>query len=281
MRQYISGIDLVIEVLDARIPMTSRNPDISQITRMKPRVVVLAKADLAEPKDTEAWRKILAAEGHPCYAVNAETGEGVKDVVSGISRLAREVMTKLKDRRRKMRPLRAMVVGIPNVGKSSLINRLAGRKSAKIGAKPGVTTGRQWIKVGNNIELLDMPGVLSPRVDDPLSIFKLAATGALAEDSYDSVEVAHDLLKILQDKTPATLGERFHLEDIRTWDSHRLLHAIGERRGCLGAGGTVDTLRAGVLVLSEFRKGLLGKVTLDNAEDYGGETHGADDDEPS
>lgn len=267
MKQHLSGIDLVIEVLDARIPRTSRNPDIRRITEMRPRVVVLAKQDLADPEETEAWLRILRAEGLPCYAVNAETGEGVENVVSGMSRLAQEIMLKLQHRRRRPRPFRVMVIGIPNVGKSSLINRIAGRKSAKTGAKPGITMGKQWIRVGRAIELLDMPGVLSPKMDDPLDIFKLAATGALTEEGFDEVDVAEGLLETLRDRTCHTLTARFKLGDIQGQDGHTILQAIGERRGCLGPGGTIDVSRAAVIVLSEFRKGRLGKVTLDIAAD--------------
>ncbi len=267
MKQHLSGIDLVIEVLDARIPRTSRNPDIRGITEMRPRVVVLAKQDLADPKETEAWLKILRADGLACYAINAETGEGVEDVVSGISRLASEIMLKLQDRRRRPRPFRVMVIGIPNVGKSSLINRIAGRRSAKTGAKPGITRGKQWIRVGRAIELLDMPGVLSPRMDDPEDLFKLAATGALTEESFDAVQVAEGLLETLRGRAYHALTARFKLGDIQDRDGHTILRLIGEKRGCLGSGGTIDVSRAAVIVLSEFRKGLFGRVTLDPAVD--------------
>jgi ribosome biogenesis GTPase A len=267
IKQHLSGIDLVIEVLDARIPRTSRNPDIRNITEMRPRVVVLAKQDLADPKETEAWLKILRADGLPCYAVNAETGEGVENVVSGMSRLASEIMLKLQGRGRRPRPFRVMVIGIPNVGKSSLINRIAGRRSVKTGAKPGITIGKQWIRVGRAIELLDMPGVLSPKMDDPQDLLKLAATGALTEESFDEVQVAEGLLETLRDRTCDTLTARYKLENVQGQDGHTILNLIGERRGCLGSGGTIDVSRAAVIVLSEFRKGRLGKVTLDTAAD--------------
>ncbi|HXL04399.1 MAG TPA: ribosome biogenesis GTPase YlqF [Bacillota bacterium] len=267
MKQHLFGIDLVIEVLDARIPRTSRNPDIKSITENRPRVVVLAKRDLADPNETKAWLRILRADGLDCYAVNAETGEGVEDVVAGISRLAEELMLRLAGRERRPRPFRVMVIGIPNVGKSSLINRIAGRKSAKTGAKPGITRGKQWIRVGRAIELLDMPGVLSPRMDNPEDLFKLAATGALAEECFDEIRVAEDLLETLRDKACNALTARFKLSDIEGEDGHTILQLIGEKRGCLGSGGIVDISRAATIVLSEFRKGLLGRVTLDPAVD--------------
>mgnify|MGYP000855207504 FL=1 len=264
MKLHLSGIDLIIEVLDARIPRTSRNPDIKGIIKNRSRVVVLAKHDLADPKETETWLRILRADGLKCYAIDAETGAGVDDVVHGISSLASETMLKLAGRQRRPRPFRVMVVGIPNVGKSSLINRIAGRKSAKTGAKPGITTGKQWIRVGRAIELLDMPGVLSPRMDDPEDIFKLAATGALTEDSFDGVAVAEGLLEVLQDKAYNTLIARYKIGDIHDQSGHAILRLIGEKRGCLGSGGVIDVSRAAVIVLSEFKKGLLGRLTLDS-----------------
>jgi ribosome biogenesis GTPase A len=267
MKQHLSGIDLVIEVLDARIPQTSRNPDIKKIIGNRSRVVALAKHDLADPEETKAWLKILRTDGAGCYAVNAETGEGVADVVSGISHLASETMLKLAGRRRRSRPFRVMVIGIPNVGKSSLINRIAGRRSAKTGAKPGITRGKQWIRVGRAIELLDMPGVLSPRMDDPEAIFRLAATGALTEESFDEVVVAEALLEILRDRAYHALITRFKLGDVKGQDGHAILRLIGEKRGCLGSGGIIDVSRSAVIVLSEFRKGLLGRITLDLARD--------------
>ena len=265
IRQHLSGIDLVIEVLDARIPRTSRNPDIESITKNRARIVVLAKCDLADPKETETWLNILRADGL-CYAINAETGEGVEELIYGLSGLAREAMLKLADKQRRPRPFRVMVVGIPNVGKSSFINRIAGRKSAKPG-ETGITTGKQWIRVGRAIELLDMPGVLSPRMDDPEDIFKLAVTGALAEGGFDEVRVAEDLLEVLCDKARDTLAARYKIGDIQAQRGHAILRLIGEKRGCLGPGGAIDVSRAAQIVLSEFRRGLLGRITLDSGVD--------------
>lgn len=269
IKMYLSGIDLVIEVLDARIPSTGRNPDIRGITENKPRVVVLAKCDLADPKETEAWLRILRRDGLMCYAVNAETGEGVEDLVSGISRVASETMMKLARRERRPRPFRVMVIGIPNVGKSSLINRIAGRKSAKTGAKPGITRGKQWIRVGRAIELLDMPGVLSPRMASEEDVFKLAVTGALTDDSFDEIKAAEGLLEVLRDKAFHALTARFKIEGLEAQTGHEILRSVGEARGCLGSGGAIDVARAATIVLSEFRKGLLGRITLDPATDNG------------
>ncbi|NLS44138.1 MAG: ribosome biogenesis GTPase YlqF [Firmicutes bacterium] len=269
IKKYIAGVDLIIEMLDARIPRTSRNPKIKTIIKNKPQIVVLAKYDLAEPKETKAWIDILKADAISCYAVNAETGEGVKDLISGTSRISEDFMLELGKRKRRPRPFRIMVVGIPNVGKSSLINRIAGRKSARTGAKPGITRGKQWIRVGRAIDLLDMPGVLSPGMSDSESLFKLAVTGALDEGSFDRVEVARTLLGILKDKAYHSLVSRFKPDDIEHPDNYKILQSIGKSRGCLGSGGTIDISRAAAIVISEFRKGLLGRITLDSAIDNG------------
>ncbi|MEW5866747.1 MAG: ribosome biogenesis GTPase YlqF [Bacillota bacterium] len=265
IKRSLAGIDMVIEVLDARIPATSRNPDIAGIIGDRPRVIVLAKEDLASPEETKKWLAVLRAGGLFCFAVNAETGEGVDKVVEACSSVASQVMLKLATKHRKPRAVRVMVIGIPNVGKSSLVNRIAGRKSAKTGARPGVTRGKQWISVGRAIELLDTPGVLWPRADDLSAMFKLAATGALNDDSFDQVQVAERLLEELTEKSPGALAVRLKLQDVRGCSGDALLEHVGRRRGCLGPGGVVDLARAGAVVLSDFRRGLLGRVTLDPA----------------
>ncbi len=265
IRRSLAGIDMVIEVLDARIPVTSRNPDTAGLVGERARVVVLAKEDLACPDQTRRWLAALGAGGLLCLAVNAETGVGVDRVVQACSAVASEIMVKLAKKQRKPRAVRVMVVGIPNVGKSSLVNRIAGRRSAKTGARPGITRGRQWISVGRGIELLDTPGVLWPRADDLCAMFKLAATGALGEDSFDHVQVAQRLLEVLADKAPRALSARMKLEGPADHGGSALLELFGRKRGCLGPGGVVDLARASALVLSDFRKGLLGRITLDPA----------------
>lgn len=265
IKRNLAGIDVVIEVLDARIPSTSRNPEIAWIVGDRARVVVLAKEDLADPVETGRWLAALRSREPFCYAVNTETGEGVEAVVEACSSVAGQIMLRLASKGRKMRAVRAMVVGIPNVGKSSLVNRIAGRRSAKTGAKPGITRGRQWITVGRGIELLDTPGVLWPRAEDPTTMFKLAATGAISDESFDPADVAERLLDTLKAKVPDSLGSRLKVEDVRALGGHELLEVVGRKRGCLGPGGVVDLARAGAVVLSDFRKGLLGRVTLDEA----------------
>lgn len=265
IKRNLAGIDVVIEVLDARIPSTSRNPEISWIVGERARVVVLAKEDLADPVETGKWLAALRSREPFCYAVNAETGEGVEAVVEACSSVAGQIMLRLASKGRKMRAVRAMVVGIPNVGKSSLVNRIAGRRSAKTGARPGITRGRQWITVGRGIELLDTPGVLWPRAEDPTAMFKLAATSAISDESFDPADVAERLLDTLKEKVPGSLASRLKAEDVRALGGRELLELVGSKRGCLGPGGVVDLARAGAVVLSDFRKGFFGRVTLDEA----------------
>ncbi len=272
IKRNLAGIDVVIEVLDARIPETSRNPEIAWIVGDRARVVVLAKEDLANPVETGKWLAALRSREPFCYAVNAETGEGVEAVVEACSSVAGQIMLRLASRGRRMRAVRAMVIGIPNVGKSSLVNRIAGRRSAKTGARPGITRGKQWITVGRGIELLDTPGVLWPRADDPAAMFKLAATGAIGDESFDPADVAERLLDVLREKAPDPLASRLKAEDVRSLSGRELLEIVGRKRGCLGPGGVVDLARAGAVVLSDFRKGLLGRVTLDPAPGGGDST---------
>ncbi|MCR4401888.1 MAG: ribosome biogenesis GTPase YlqF [Firmicutes bacterium] len=269
IKRSLAGIDVVIEVLDARIPRTSRNPEIEWIVGDRARVVVLAKEDLADPVETGRWLATLRSREPFCYAVNAETGEGIEAVVAACSSVAGQIMLRLAARGRRMRAVRAMVIGIPNVGKSSLVNRIAGRKSARTGARPGITRGNQWIAVGRGIELLDTPGVLWPRADDPGAMFKLAATGAVSDESFDLVDVAERLLEVLRESSPDGLASRLRSHDALAMGGRDLLELAGRKRGCLGPGGVVDTARAAAAVLSDFRKGLFGRVTLDPAPGEG------------
>ncbi len=269
IKRTLAGIDVVIEVLDARIPATSRNPEIAWIVGDRAKVVVLAKEDLASPGETERWLGALRAREPFCFAVNAESGAGVDAVVEACSSVAGQIMLRLSARGRRMRAVRAMVIGIPNVGKSSLVNRIAGRRSAKTGARPGITRGKQWITVGRGIELLDTPGVLWPRADDPSAMFKLAATGAISDESFDLADVAERLLGMLREKAPDALAARLKTQDMSSLRERELLETAGRRRGCLGPGGVVDLSRAGAAVLSDFRKGILGRVTLDPVPEGG------------
>jgi ribosome biogenesis GTPase A len=255
-------VDVAIELLDARIPASSRNPDIDRILRDKPRVVVLNKADLADPEKTATWLDFFARGGFPAVAVDAQRGTGVKQMVKLAGEQALPAIRKYMDRGRRARPARCMVVGIPNVGKSMLINRLAGKKSARTGNQPGVTRGEQWIKLGGGLELLDTPGILWPKFDDPQVGFKLAVTGAIKEQIYDPEEVCLKLVRWLLAEAPGALTERYKL-DGPVGSELDIIDAIGAGRGFYVSGGKVDHYKTSVFVIKEFREGRLGHFTLD------------------
>ncbi|GAB6157667.1 ribosome biogenesis GTPase YlqF [Desulfotomaculum varum] len=255
-------VDVAIELLDARIPVSSGNPMINQILGQKPRLVVLNKSDLADPALTKLWLKVLERPGVKVVALDTLQGEGLKEVPRAAAALVAEQMAKLAARGRRPRAIRCLVLGIPNVGKSSFINRLVGRKAAKTGDLPGVTKGQQWIRIQGSLELLDTPGILWPKFEDPEVGYKLAVTGAIKEQVFDIYEVAVQLLGWLASHYPDRLKERYKLSELDQ-NIPDLLAAIGARRGLLVAGGAVDVHKASQLLLKEFREGLLGKYTLD------------------
>ncbi|AEF93978.1 ribosome biogenesis GTP-binding protein YlqF [Desulfotomaculum nigrificans CO-1-SRB] len=255
-------VDAAIELLDARIPVSSRNPMIDQIVGNKPRLVILNKSDLADPNLTKQWQKQLERPNVKVIAIDTIKGEGIKEVPRMASLLVADQMAKLAAKGRRPRATRCMVLGIPNVGKSSFINRLVGRKATKTGNLPGVTKGQQWIKVAGSLELLDTPGILWPKFEDPEVGFKLAVTGAIKEQVFNFYEVALKLLQWLTEKNPDQIKVRYKLTDLAP-DIPTLLQDIGARRGLLMAGGVVDELKAAQLIIKEFREGLLGRYTLD------------------
>lgn len=263
IKENLSLVDVVIELLDARIPYSSSNPLISQVILNKPRIIALNKADLAEAAWTEKWVKFFAAQGIEAVAIDAITGKGSKTMVNRVERAASSKMASLAAKGIKSRPVRAMILGIPNVGKSSLINRLLGSAVVRTADKPGVTRGKQWIKIGKNLELLDTPGVLWPKFEDPDVAFKLAVTGAINDDVYDWEKVIFALMTLLKDNYRERLAERYKLILPLPEDEGELLGLIGTKRGCLRSGGIVDYEKAGKILLQEFRAGKLGKFTLD------------------
>lgn len=263
IKENLSLVDVVIELLDARIPYSSSNPLISQVILNKPRIVALNKADLAEAAWTEKWVRFFAAQGIGAVAIDAITGKGSKTMVNRVERAASSKMASLAAKGIKSRPVRAMILGIPNVGKSSLINRLLGSAVVRTADKPGVTRGKQWIKIGKSLELLDTPGVLWPKFEDPDVAFKLAVTGAINDDVYDWEKVIFALMTLLKDNYRERLAERYNLILPLPEDEGELLGLIGTKRGCLRSGGIVDYEKAGKILLQEFRAGKLGKFTLD------------------
>lgn len=258
-------VDVVIELLDARIPASSRNPDINEITGAKPKLVVLNKSDLADPDLTGRWVNIFKQAGTPALAVDSTSGRSVRGVPALVRQLAAPVMARLKSAGRRPRAVRCMVLGIPNVGKSFLINKLADRRAAKTGYKPGVTRGQQWIKVDGSIDLLDTPGILWPKLAEPEAAFRLAVTGAVKEEVFNIYDVAVRLTKWLAVNRPEALKERYKLKEL-PGETEALLHLVGTSRGFIGAGGVVDLPKSAYNVLKEFREGKFGRFTLDPPE---------------
>ncbi len=271
IEENLKLVDVVIELLDARIPLSSANPMLAEIIQDKPRVVALNKADLADPAKTKAWVAYFSAHGVPAVAVDATKGRGVKRLVQLAEELARPKTEKFVKAGGKARSARCMILGIPNVGKSSLINRLAGAAITKTADKPGVTRAKQWIKIAKGLDLLDTPGILWPKFEDPSVGLKLAFTGAINDDIYDLEQVTALLLEILRRDYPERLIERFKLKGELPKAGLELLEAIGRKRGCLVKGGVVDLDKAQRIVMTEFRAGKLGTVTLDEVPEEGAE----------
>lgn len=262
VQENLRLVDVVIELLDARIPLSSRNPMIDEILGKKPRLVVLNKADLADESITEKWRSFLTTSTSKVVDLDSVSGRGFSEVYPTVQTLFADQKAKLLAMGRRPRAVRCMVVGIPNVGKSSFINRLSKRKSAKTGNTPGLTKGKQWIKINRDFELLDTPGILWPKFADQEVGYKLAATGAIKEHILNIEEVALYLLKLLQQLNPSGIATRYKLDQLAE-EPLDLLNQIGAKRGLLVSGGLVDTHKAAVLVLKEFREGKLGRVSLE------------------
>ncbi len=268
IREQLSLIDVVIELLDARIPISSANPIIAELVGTKPRVVALNKADLAETGRTAEWLRHFRSLGFTTVTLDAASGKGAKELVNKVEQEASDKIARLTAKGIKGRAVRAMILGIPNVGKSSLINRLLGTATAKTGDRPGVTRGQQWLKVGKNLELLDTPGVLWPKMDDQEVAFKLAVTGAIKDDIYDMEKVILRLLEILRADYSDRLRDRYKLtQEQLPEDTTELLALIGAKRGCLRSGGVVDEEKARRIILTDFRSGKLGQFTLDQPND--------------
>ena len=262
VKENLKLVDVVVELLDARIPMSSANPVLREIVGGKPRVIVLNKADLVDEVTTRAWMKYFAAQGITAVPVDAVKGRGVKELVQAIAKYAKPKTDKLVQHGAKARAARCMILGIPNVGKSSLINRLSGESKTKVENRPGVTRAKQWIRINAQLELLDMPGILWPKFEDQQAALHLAFTGAINDNVYDVASVVLLLLDTLRVKYPSDLTERYCL-DGNLPRGVELLEEIGRKRGCLRAGGKIDYEKAEQIVLTDFRSGRLGYVTLD------------------
>ena len=270
MQENIKLIDIVVELVDARVPLSSKNPDIDELARNKYRLIVLNKADMADAKTTTAWQSYFEAKGFFVAKVNSQKGAGMKEVKSLIEKVCQEKKARDKKRGILNRPLRAMVVGIPNVGKSTFINSFAGKACAKTGNKPGVTKGKQWIKINKNVELLDTPGILWPKFEDQTVGQHLAFIGSIKDELIQSVELALDLIEFLTASYPGILGKTYSVDESE--DSVAILNAIAVNRGCLKKGNELDHDKAAFLLLDDFRNARLGKISVENPQD--GENNG-------
>lgn len=257
-------VDVVIELLDARIPMSSRNPDVNEIVGGKPRVIILNKSDLADENANRLWMKYYTASNTKVILANSIKGTGLKEATNAAKLLMKEKIDKLKAKGLLVKTIRALIIGIPNVGKSTLINKVAGRSIAQTGDRPGVTRAKQWIKISNELELLDTPGILWPKFEDEQVALNLAFTGAIKDDILDVYELALKLLERLQQDFFSNLKEKYKLEDThKELSVHDLFNQIGKKRGCIIAGGEIDIRRVAVMLLDDFRGARIGKITLE------------------
>ena len=262
----LKQVDAVCEIVDARIPMSSRNPDIDSICGAKPRIIVLNRMDLADPNATKKWIAYFKSKGMAVIATDCKTRKGIADFTPAARIACKEKLE--RDAARGMnRPLRVMVVGIPNVGKSTLINQISGRKGAKAENRPGVTRGKQWVTVDAGLQLLDTPGILWPKFEDPEVGMMLAYTGAVKEGVIDIEELSCRLMELLNKYYPQTLLERYKVEAPKQTPGWELVEMAGRKRSYLISGGEVNTERMSKVLLDEFRSGKLGKFTLEMPED--------------
>ena len=261
MQDNIKLVDLVIELVDARVPLSSRNPDIDDLGRNKARLLLLNKADLADEAANEVWSGYFREKGFQVVKLDSRSKAGFKAVLAAIGEACREKTERDRKRGILNRPVRAMVAGIPNVGKSTFINSFAGRACAKTGNKPGVTRGAQWVRLNKQVELLDTPGILWPRFEDPAVGLKLALIGSIREEVLNTEELAMELLRFLNEHYKGLLRERYEIDE--EGGAAEQLRDIAEKRGCLRKGGEADTQKAAAILLEEFRSGKLGRITLE------------------
>lgn len=258
-------VDLVIEILDARIPISSKNPDLDALLNDKPRLVILNKSDLADERSTKQWINYFKGKNIQCLDVDSISGKNFRNIYSTIRLILKEKIDKKIERGIKNYTIRAMVVGIPNVGKSSFINKISKKSSAKTGDKPGVTRSKQWIKVNDEFELLDTPGVLWPKFDDDKVALHLTYTRAIKDEILDNVEIALKFISEMSQISPNSLTSRYGIE--LKENPYENLLGIGRKRGCVVKGGEIDTERTAYMILDDFRSGKLGRLSLELPEE--------------
>ncbi len=271
-------VDIVIELLDARIPISSQNPDIAEITRNKKKIIILNKCDLADERQNKRWVEYFKTKCIPAVLTDSNSGKGIEECVRKIEKIMEEDLKGQAEKGRIGRKIKAMVLGIPNVGKSSFINRISKRTTAGVGNKPGVTKQKQWIRINEKIELLDTPGVLWPKFESEEVALHLAFTGTIKEDILQRTEIAYYLVKFLIEQYPKQLCERYKLteeyihEQLQNEESpeneniYEIFLAIGKKRGCIISGGNIDEEKTARILLDEFKNGKIGKITLEKAQ---------------
>lgn len=261
MKEDIKLIDLVIELLDARIPISSRNPDIDNLGKNKARLVLLNKSDLADEAQNNKWTQYFKDKGIIALKINSKNKQGIKDINNAVLTVCKEKIERDKRKGIKNRPVRAMVVGIPNVGKSTFINAYAGKNCAKTGNKPGVTKGKQWIRLGKNLELLDTPGVLWPKFDDQKIGLHLAFIGSMNDNNLDMAELAYQLIKEVSKTYPEAFLNRYGI--VGDEDPLQVMYQVAEVRGCKLKGNKPDLDKTSSMIMDDFRSGKLGRITID------------------
>lgn len=260
--EHLKAVDVAAELLDARIPLASANPMVEELLSGKPRIVILNKADLADPEMTKAWESYYKRKGVAAVSMSCGNGKDKKKFLRLIKEAAGPMLEKWKRRGLKTRSARIMILGIPNVGKSTLINFISGTAAARTANTPGHTLGKQWVRLSQGLDLLDTPGVLWPKFEDQVAALRLAATGAIAGDVFDADTVVPELMRVLARTAPDALREKYGIEDAAA-DPQILLAQAGKRRGCILPGGAIDYARAQTMILNDFRSGKLGRITLD------------------
>ena len=265
IEEHMKQVDAVCEILDARIPMASRNPDIDRLAGDKPRIVVLNRTDLADPKATARWRAAFQRQGMTVLETDSRSGKGVNGFSGAVRTALRDKIEAYAAKGQVGRTMRVMVLGIPNVGKSTFINSYARKACTKVGNKPGVTKGKQWIRLGKNIELLDTPGILWPKFDDEAVGLRLAFIGSINDEILSITDIAVELIKFLQANYCNTLVQRYNIESVD--DPVQMLTGIAEKRQCIKKGGELDYDKAAALLIDDFRSGKLGRITLETPKE--------------
>ena len=270
----IKLIDVVVELLDSRIPMSSQNPDIAELTKGKKKIIVLNKTDLADNMQNEAWKKYFNSKGQVCILTDSNLGKGINEVTKAIEEIMKDDLAKFAEKGRTGRKIKAMILGIPNVGKSSFINRIVKTNRLEVGNKPGVTRKKQWISINDKINLLDTPGVLWPRFEDEKTALNLAFTGTIKDDVLEQTEIAYQLLKFLLENYRQNVIERYKItldfiektlsqNQPENFNIYEIMQEIGKRRGAIISGGEIDDEKTAKIILDDFRSGRLGRITIE------------------